>query len=338
VLVNQRLLMTFMLALCSLFFGILTAFMVWSLQWALESRKAVTYEMPGDITVLWIVDDPFDEPADRALAQEELKAYLNDQLLSLIISSNGDGLPEMLVYDPHGLLYWFPRTNSEDLCSTISTAYLFKGTYSERRWSESGTTPLLRKGVVPEGVISAPRGVGNHQYARPITSDPLPPGNYTINTINPAQVRHVAELLDRMGLTEQRAQTLPLVMYLILNPLFIVTILFLMMGHICAVLYWSLYLRGRVHEFSVRSRHGARPMGLVWENLLWGLPGLVVGSIVGVILSGFLVAAIGHVSLTPGNFQTLAGAVVVAVVAATVTWSTILYIVIRSRYEVNLNA
>ncbi len=337
-LANQRLLMTFRLTLSSLFLGILTAFMVWSLQWALESRKAVTYEMPGDITVLRMVDNPIDEAADIALAQEELKAYLNNQSLSLIISSYGEGLPEMLVYDPHGLLSWFPRTSPEDPRAMISTVYLFKGTYSERRWSESGTTPLLPKGVVPERVINAPRGVGNHQYARPITSDPLPPGNYTINTINPVQMRHVLELLHRMGLTELRTQTLPLVMYLILNPLFVVTVLFLMMGHVCVVLYWSLYLRGRAHEFSVRSRHGALPMGLLWENLVWGLPGLVVGSVGGVILSGFLVATIGHVSLTPSNFQTLAIAVGVAIIVATLTWSTTLYIFIRSRYEVNLNA
>ena len=141
-----------------------------------------------------------------------------------------------------------------------------------------------------------------------------------------------------MGLTERGVQTLPLVMYLTLNPLFLVTVPFLVLGHVCAVLYWALYLRGRAHEFDVRSRCGAQPAGLIWENVVGGLPGLVTGSVAGVILSGLLVAAIGHVPLTPDNFQTLAGSVVVAVVVATVTWSTILYIVIRSRYEVNLNA
>ncbi|MEW6523917.1 MAG: hypothetical protein AB1445_10190 [Bacillota bacterium] len=330
-LVNQRLLMNFRLAHSSLFLGILTAFMVWSLQWALESRKEATFDMPGDVTVLRMFEGPQMVAAtDAASAQEELKAYLRDRSLALIVSSYGDGRPEMLVYDPHGLLAWFPRATPEDLRSAMSGAYLFKGTYSERRWSEF-TLPLLPKGVVVEGVISAPRGAGDLQYARRIGRDSLPPGNYTINTIDPTQVRHILDLLHRMGLAAQGAQRIPLVEHLILNPLLVVTVLFLVLGHVCAVLYWSLYLRGRAHEFGVRSRHGAQPLGLVRENLVGGLPGLVAGGVVGVILSGLLVAAIGHVPLTPGNFQTLAGAGVLTVVAATVTWSMTLYVVIRSR-------
>ena len=69
-----------------------------------------------------------------------------------------------------------------------------------------------------------------------------------------------------------------------------------------------------------------------------GLPGLSAGSVAGVIVSGSLVAAIGHVTLTASNFQTLAIAGVIAIIVATVTWSTTLYIVIRARYEVNLDA
>ncbi|MBT9158612.1 MAG: hypothetical protein DDT36_01630 [Firmicutes bacterium] len=336
-LVNQRLLMNYRLAFSSLFLGVLAAFMVWSFQWALESRKAVTLDMPGDVTVLRVSEGPIVRADDAASAQEELKAYIYDRSLSLIISSYGDGRPEMLVYDPHGVLSWFPRASSENLQSASSAVYLFKGTFSERRWSESGTTPLLPKGVVPEGVIAAPRGAGNHQYARRITWDPLLSGIYTINTNDPTQVRHILDLLHRMGLTERGLQTLPLVMYLTLNPLFIVTVLFLVLGYVCAVLYWALYLRGRAHEFGVRSRCGARPAELIWENVVGGLPGLVTGSVAGVILSGLLVAAIGHVPLTPSNFQTLADSVIVAVVAATIAWSTVLYIVVRSRYEVNLN-
>jgi len=338
VLVNQRLSMNYRLAFSSLFLGVLTAFMVWSLQWALESRKEATFEMPGDITVLRMVEDRMVIADDAVSAQEELKAYIYDRSLTLVISSYGDGRPEMLVYDPHGALPWFPRASSVDLYSATSAVYLFRGSFSERRWSESGTTPLLPKGVVPEGVISAPRGVGNHQYSRRIGWDPLPSGNYTINTIDLTQVRHILGLLQRMGLTEQGAQMHPLVMDMILNPLFVVTVLLLVLSHTCAVGYWWLYLHGRAHEFGVRSRCGARPTDLLWENVVGGLPGLVTGSVAGVILSGFLVAAIGQVTLTPGNFQTLAGSVVIAVVVGTVTWSTILYIVIRSRYEVNLNA
>lgn len=339
VLVNQRLLMNFRLALTSFFLGVLTTFMVCSLQWALESRKEVTFDMPGDVTVLRMFGGPqIVAAADAASAQEELKVYLRDQSLALTVSSYGDGRPEVLVYDPHGLLSWFPRASPGGLCPAMDGVYLFRGTYSERRWSEAGTTPLLPKGVVVEGVITAPCRAGNLQYARHITRDPLPPGNYTINTTDPTQVQLVLDLLHRMGLVARGAQGISLVGYLIFNPLLVVTVLFLVLGHACAVLYWSLYLRGRTHEFGVRSRHGARSLGLVRENLVGGLPGLVVGSVVGVILSGLLVAAIAHIPLAPGNFQALAGAAIVAVVVVTVTWSTTLYVLIRSRYEVNLGA
>ena len=335
--VKQRLLMNFRLALTTFFLGVLTVFMVWSLQRALESRNEVTFDMPGDVTVLRMVEGPqIVTAADVASAQEELKAHLRDQSLALIVSSYGDGRPEVLVYDPHGLLSWFPRVSPEGNRSVPSGVYLFKGTYSERRWSEATTTPLLPKGVVVAGVITAPRRAGHLQYARPVTQDRLPPGNYTINTTDPTQVGAVLDLLHRMGLAAQEAQGISLVGYLILNPLLIVTVVFLLLGYFCTVLYWSLYLRGRAREFGIRSRHGARPLGLVRENLVGGLPGLVAGSVVGVILSGLLVAAIAHIPPTESNLRILAGAAVVAVAVATVTWLTTLYVVIRSRYEVNL--
>lgn len=338
-LVNQRLWMNFRLALTSFFLGILTAFMVWSFQWAVESWNEVTFDMPGDVTVLQMAEGPqIVAAADAASAQEELKAYLRDRSLALIVSSSGEGRPEVLICDPHGLVSWFPRGNPEDLRPAISGAYLFKGTYSERRWSESATTPLLPKGVVVEGAITAPRRAGDLQYARRTGRDPLPPGQYTLNTTDPAQVRHILDLLHRMRLVPQKTETVPLLLYLTQNPLLVVTVLFLAAGYVCAVFYWSLYLCGRAREFGIRSRHGALPSELARENLMGGLPGLAVGSVAGVLLAGVLVAAIGQVHLAPGNFLTLAGAAAAAAAIITVTWLMTLYVIIRTRYEVNLVA
>ncbi len=189
--VNQRLSMNFRLALSSLLLGILAAFMVWSFQWVLESRKEVTFEMPGSVTVLQMTAGPRIVSArEAASAQEELKAYIRDQSLALISSSVGNGRPEMVVYDPQSLLSWFPRTD-EDIQSAASRAYLFRGTYTERRWSEAATAPLVPKGVVVAGVITPPRrgGVsGDLQYARTMGRNPLSPGQYTINTRNMKQV------------------------------------------------------------------------------------------------------------------------------------------------------
>lgn len=336
---NQQLRMNLMLTLNSLLLGVLTAFMVWAFQWALESRREVTFNLPGDSTTLTMSEGTQNvTAANAASAQEKLKSYIVDQSLALIVSSTGDGRPEMLVYDPHGFLPWFPQTDPGNLHSGKIDAYLFKGSYSEHRWLSAGTTPLLPRGVVPVGVIDAPRGVGNLQYARHITKEPLQPGNYTINTIDPGQVQHILGLLQQIGFVERRVQTLPLVKYLALNPLFILTVLFLCMGHICTMLYWSLYLQGRAREFGIRSYHGAQLRELIGENLVGGLPGLAMGSIIGVFTSGILVKSIGHASITSGNIQSLAYSMAVAVIVITVTWSTTLYLVIRLRYEVNLDA
>jgi len=340
---SERRTMNFRLAFSSLFLGILTAFVVWSFQWVLDSRREAAFDLPGDVTVLTMYGGRrIIVTADAALAQEQLKTYLRDRSLALIISSYGDGRPEMLVYDPHGLVAWFPRATAEDCRSGMTGVYLIEGTYSERRWSEAAATPLLSKGVGVEGIISAPVRagllLGGLQYAKRIGHERLPPGHYAINTIDQAHVRHILDLLGRMGLARMRAQGVPLptVGNVVLNPLFFFTLLLLVSGHACTFLYWSFYLRGRASEFRIRVRHGARPLVLVRENLMGGLPGLVVGALLGVTFSGLLVAAIAGVPLTQGNLQTLASAAVVTAISVLATWLAALHVVIRSEYEVHL--
>jgi len=287
---------------------------------------------------------------ETAAPREQLKAYLRDQSLALITSAGGFGYPDMVVYDPHGFISWFPRTAAEDHSSGISGAYLFEGTYSERRWSESATTPFLPEGVVVKGVIPAPPGAGTLQYARRMGRDALLPGRYVVNTIDETHVQHIGDFLRRMGFDVLSAQSMPMPLsvpiigHVSLSPVCFVsvaTMLFLVLGHICAALHWSLYLRGRGHEFEVRRCQGARPQGLIRECLVGGLPGLVAGAVGGVIvsgiLSGLLVAVIGDVPLTPGNSQTLSAAGVVASVSVMATWSvTFLWsVAIRPRKEVN---
>jgi len=70
-----------------------------------------------------------------------------------------------------------------------------------------------------------------------------------------------------MGLTERKVQTLPLVKYLALNPLFSITVLFLCMGHICTMLYWSLYLGGGLASSpfgAVTAHNHGNSLGETW--------------------------------------------------------------------------
>ncbi|MBE3569969.1 MAG: hypothetical protein IMW92_07585 [Bacillales bacterium] len=335
---NKWLLMNFRLALSSVLLGMLTAFMVRAFQWTLEDRQEVTFGLPGEVTVLTMFEGPQKvAEADASSARKALKAYLNDQSLALVYASVGEGRPEMIVCDPHNILSWFPGAGNEGPDSTMARGYLFRGTYTAHRWSAFGTAPLLPNGVEVAGVIDAPTGTDTLQYARTIGREPLPSGRYTINTTDPAQVKHVLDLFYRMGLVPHWSQRIPLLTYFVQNPLLVITVLFLAMGHVCAILDWALYIRGRAREFGIRWRHGALPTDLVRENLVGGLPGLGVGSVVGVILSNLLVAGIGQTNLELGNFQTLASAAVSFVIVI-VTWSTTLYGVIKTRKEVNVDA
>jgi len=335
---KKVLLMNLRLALSSLLLGMLTAFMVQAFQWTLEDRKEVTFGLPGEVTILTMFEGPQKvSAADAASAREALKAYLNDQSLALVYASVGEGRPEMIVCDPHHILPWLPRAGNEGSRSTTARAYLFRGTYTAHRWSALGTAPLLPNGVEVVGVIDAPPGTDNLQYVRTIGREPLPSGRYTINTTDPTQVKHILDLFYRMGFVPQQSQKIPLLTYFLQNPLLMITLLFLAMGHVCAILDWALYIRGRAREFGIRWRHGALPTDLVRENLVGGLPGLGVGSVVGVILSDLLVAGIGQTNPELGNFRTLASAAVSFLIVI-VTWSTTLYGVIKTRKEVNIDA
>ncbi|CAM3638014.1 hypothetical protein AB1399_02740 [Hydrogenibacillus schlegelii] len=80
---------------------------------------------------------------------------------------------------------------------------------------------------------------------------------------------------------------------------------------------------------------GALPWDLVRENLVGGLPGLVLGGVIGVLFAGISLAAIGQIHLAPDHFLTLAGAAAASVVSGIVTWFLTLYLTIRIGYPFN---
>lgn len=337
--VNQQFRMNFGLAITSFLLGILTAFVVWSFLWTMESRKEVTFDMPGDVTVITMTQGQrLIASADAAVAQKELVAYLRDHSVALIVSSSGDGRPEVIVADPHGLVPWFPYGNSEKPGPGGDNVYLFKGTYSERRWSENRALPLLPKGMVVAGVIAAPRHSGDLQYARRIGKDLLPPGQYTLSTSDPSHLRQICNILSRMGLVPEGIQRIPLLVYMIQNPLLVITALFLAVGYVCDTVSWLLYFHWRAREFFIRSRHGALPSQIVRENLLAGLPGLVAGSVAGVVSASLLVMAIGQIRLDPGDFLALTYAMGAAIAMATLKWFMTLCVSVYKYYDLHFAA
>lgn len=329
--------MNIRLLLTSFLLGILTTFVAWAFQWTLDSWKEVTFDMPGEVTVLQLIKGA------QAVAsveveekQNELKAYLRDQSLALIVASSGDGRPEIIVYDPHQLVSWFPGCPSDDDPFAVTDVYIFHGTYSEKLWKSSLSVPFLPQGAVVRGIIAAPHRADNLQYARCIGKELLPEGQYTFNTTNSMQVQHILSILHQMGFIPQSNTKLPFFLYLVQNPLTVITVFFLVAGYGCIVFYWLLYLNSRAREFGIRSRHGALPADLVKENLLDGLPGLAIGSVIGGLVAGIWVTVIGQIWLSPEEVLTIGIAAFATVVATALTWFVILCIVICLRYEVNL--
>lgn len=321
----------------SFFLGILSAFVAWAFQWTVDSWKEVTFNMPGEVTVLRLIKGAQAiPPADANEMQEKLRAYLHDQSLALIVSSSGDGRPEIVVYDPQHLVPWFPACPSDGAQLAVTDVYIFHGTYSEKLWKLSLGIPFLPQKTVVRGLIEAPRHAGNLQYARCVGQELLPEGQYTFNTTDPVQVQHILSILYQMGFVAQSNTKIPFFLYLMQNPLMVISVFFLLAAYGCVLLYWLLYLHSHTREFGIRARHGALPADLVRENLLNGLPGLVAGNGTGGMLAGILVAAIGQVHLLPAEVFTIGVTTVVNLIITAGTWLATLCIVIRVRYDKSL--
>jgi di/tricarboxylate transporter len=109
------------------------------------------------------------------------------------------------------------------------------------------------------------------------------------------------------------------------------------MGLLCVVLDWFLYNQERTREFGIRRRYGALPTTLVRENLLFGIAGLLIGSAIGGIMSKLLIAEVSHTDIPLFNLQTFAS-IAISFIIVILTWSLILYVVIKTNKEVNVDA
>lgn len=317
--------------------GVLTAFMVWSVQWVFDARRDLTFDVAGAVSVLNFMDGP---DAGRGGAvhhdQQELRVFLYSNALTLVISPLGDGQPQIVVFDVRGKAPWFPQVDPSVYEAQRDVVYLFRGSFSEQSWLQSGTVPYLPGDVDIRGIIDPPEGVSVLQYARPLQDRRLAPGQYTLSTSDPALLQNLTDIVSRQGLRLQSSLEVPLMGYLLHNPLFIITTFFLALGYLCAVLYWIVHLTIRGREFGIRARHGADARALVVENFFGGAPALVIGGVVGVVLSALLVSTVGHVSLEPGQLQILAGAALLGAVLTTTAWIATLTLVIHLRYGANL--
>ncbi len=306
------------LVMSAAFLGVLVVFLVWSVQWALESRRQVTFDMPGEVTTFTLYEGNQEiDAADARAAGQELRRYLTDQGISLIMASRGDGAPSMTVFDPARRLSWFSA--AADATGSASGVYLFQGSYSARRWVASSVTPLLPEGATVAGVVAPPTDVGSLQYVMPL-AEVFPQGVYVLGGASSADATQLQSLLGRQGLEVRSAMQMPLVAYLLNDALVVATALFLIVGYVCAAAYWSLLLSGRTRELVIRCCHRARLLTLVRRWFASGLPAVVLGLIAGVSVSGVVMRVLGREPLTVAHYGTLAQAAGVGLFATSLVW------------------
>lgn len=326
--------MRFKVTFSAVFLGVLAAFVVWSVQWALDDRREVTFDVPGEVTTFTMAEDPGgadDRQARQAV--QELKRYLADRAFALVIASNGDGTPGMLVHDPAHRIAWFPATASES--NGEAGAFLFKGSYSERRWTQSSVSPLLPRGTTVAGVLTPPSGVGTMQFVRAIGADRLPLGRYLMTTTDGAAVARVRELVSAQGLRAQEPRQIPLLPYLAQDPFIFVTVMFLLLGLVCAAMSWWVLVGSRARELVIRRRHGARVAALIWQVFARGVAGVAVGTVLGVVLSGVVVRTVGREALTGSEYAGLGTAVLVGVALTVTVWLVVVAAAVRRCGEVS---
>lgn len=286
-------------AVSGFFLGVLVAFAVWALQWSLQARRQVTYEMPGKVSTLTLFEGPrITTAGQRAAAAQKLHAYVAEHGYTLVVASPGDGYPQLLVDDPRGRLPWLGTARPVE---GDTRAFVLDGTYSAHLWRSGVRTALLPAGVGVAGVIAAPSGSGDLQYLRPLGTLPLPPGEYVINTIDRGALGEVASIVGEAGLEVQGNRQLPLAQYLRHDPLMVVTAGFLAFGSLSATLYWAVLCGGQAREFTIRRRHGARIADLVWQVYRRAGPSLTGGVLLGVAASLGVVVLVGQQAPEPGE-------------------------------------
>ncbi|WP_216628660.1 hypothetical protein, partial [Actinopolyspora erythraea] len=241
------------LLVSGLLLGVLSAFAAWAVHWSLEGHQETTYELPGTVTKLSFGNGRQESTrADNTEAAVELREFLAEHSLALVIAPHTDGPPQLVVADPAGVLPWYNPSNplGENGADRARRGYAFEDTYSQRQWRRGRSPTLVPEEVEIVGTMPAPEGAGDLQYARPLGDYPLLPGQYLVNTDGPGELAEIRDIAYRAGFADLSAERVPLWRHLRDDPLVGTTGALLGAGCLAAVLCWTLGLRDRAGEFA----------------------------------------------------------------------------------------
>ncbi|GAA3732256.1 hypothetical protein [Salinactinospora qingdaonensis] len=305
----------------SVLIGVLSAFVAWALHWAVVNYQDVTYEMPGTVTTLRFAHGPHGvDDAEVPVVLDELRDFIDDRSLALVIGSAGQGYPQLVVADPEGVVPWYAPARSSGSGNAAAAAHVFEGTYSQQQWLAGRSPSLVPDGVEVVGTMVPPEGSGDVQFVRTLGDYRLPPGDYVVTTTDPAELAEFTGILHRAGFEARWTRRLPFTGHLTRDPVFGATVVLLGAGCLAAALFWTLGLRVRAREFAIRRRHGATRLALVRQVWLRGLAAQAFGIVVGVALSGALVALAGREVLGRTEYLLMSASVGLGLVLAAGAW------------------
>ncbi|PRW61724.1 hypothetical protein [Actinopolyspora mortivallis] len=322
------------LLVSGLLLGVLSTFAAWAVHWSLGAHREVTYELPGTVTTLSFGNGKQEATrVDRTEAAVELRRFLTERSLALVVAPSTDGPPRLVVADPGGVLSWYtPSDPTGRDPGRVRRGHVFEGTYSQRQWRQGNSPALVPEEVEIVGTVPPPQGAGDLQYARPLGEYPLPFGEYVVSTDDPEELAEIRDIAYRAGFADLSTQRVPLWRHLRDDPLVGATGALLGAGYLAAALFWTLGLRDRAEEFAIRTRHGATRARLVWQVWPRGLPFQFLGIVGGVALSGALVVLVGLQPLDRIEYLVLGAGAAGGLLLAAGTWllATVLGTRVRS--------
>lgn len=209
------------LVVSSALLGVLSAFFAWAVHWAVSSYQEVTYQMPGTVTTLTFGIGPRGEKAENpAVVADDLRNFLAEHSLALVIASDGERAPQFVVADPEGVVPWYGPAHSNEGANQEKNrgAHVFEGTYSQQQWQRGASLALVPEGVEVVGAMPPPEGAGELQFVRPLGDYQLPPGEYVVNTDDPGELAELRGIVNRAGFGDHSAKSMPLGRQLTTDP------------------------------------------------------------------------------------------------------------------------
>ena len=264
-------------------YGILVAFLVYSLIWWAEARETQTYGMKNTATSITLVSTRPEESKEKQIeVAKELRTFLKSKKVGLIKQSEGDGPPSIIVFDPDKQLPWAAPLSSNG--TTDKSIFAISGSYSANTWIASKTSPLAPPETEVRGIISVPgvSSTSNLQFVERLGTRPLGTGTIQLGTTDTTIVAHAVEIMEKSGPEAVNIQQPPVVISLLRNAEIGVSGLFIMSGMTCIIALTALRASERKPENLLRMRVGATLRRLIIEQSLRNLPPILIGTTAGI--------------------------------------------------------